>query len=212
MHDVKLTFINRSNSIRNASIVLFQEEPSPDPEGKHYPLAWKVFPLKGPEQDVLRTGSVVYTAAQTLSITRTPQPGDPVPYGKLDISRTVQPGDKVVFSIDEYGALSLALLNDKNDAPVIVCANNSRELMHASLVNSGSPIATIVAGPQTTVMFRYSTKLYVACMTTIEEDGASRMVLSSAPVYELDLVHSTEITVTLQDADDDKQEWHVERS
>jgi hypothetical protein len=195
--DVKITIFNNTNDFQN--IVIFQQQDELNQMfDKLFPIAWKVFPLKGQEEGEIRKGSTIYPIAQTIGVTRNPEGSDALPFGTLDITASADNGEQFKYYIDERGAQDIEKLPSKNDDSSISCENDADELASIVYAKNGSTLVVQKDVPKGEKgLFKITPKIYIMYLNNIKEGDIFKSMQTGSHIEEVNLTGRTLIEATL---------------
>lgn len=195
--DIKITVHNKTKDFQN--IILFQQEDELDQMfDKLFPIAWKVFPLKGEEEGETRKGYTIYPVKQSIGITRNSENSDKLPYGILDITANADNGEKFKYYIDENGAQDIEKVSDKNNDSSISCENDAPELVSIAFAKDGSTLVVqkdVCKGDQ--ALFKLTPKIYIMYLNNIKEGDIFKSMQRGHHIKEVDLTGITYVDAVL---------------
>lgn len=209
--DVSITVYNNTRDFQN--IVIFQQEDKLNQMfNKLFPIAWKVFPLKGVEEGVERKGTILYPVQQSIGVVRNSVSADKLPYGTLDITRKADNGQQLKYYLDQNASQNIDLLGENDDSS-ISCLNEASELVTIAFAKNGS---TLIAQPNVAngdkAVFQLTPKLYFMYINNVKEGDIFKSMQTGANVKEVDLTGYTSITAYLEYTGGAGQEkgWRIE--
>lgn len=209
--DVKITVFNKTDSFQN--IVIFQQQDELNQMFDNlFPIAWKVFPLKGIEDGEIRKGYTTYPIAQTIGVTRNPANSDNLPFGILEITARADNGEQFNYYIDEHGAQDIEKLPTKNDDSSVSCNNDSNELTSIVYAKNGSNLVVQKDVPKgDKAVFKLTPKIYIMYLNNIKEGDIFKSMQTGSHIKEVNLTGCTEIEATLDYSGGPGQEktWNI---
>jgi len=195
--DVSIIVYNRIRDFEN--IVIFQQQDELNQMfDKLFPVAWKVFPLKGVEEGVERKGSAIYPVKQSIGVTRNPYSSDKLPYGKLDITRSADNKQQFKYYLDANNAQNIDKLDKLNDDSSISCENNANELVSIAFAKDDSTLVVqkdVAKGDK--AVFKLTPKLYFMYLNNIKEGDIFKSMQAGVHVKEVDLTGYSQIVAEL---------------
>ncbi len=195
--DVKIIVHNETKDFQN--IVIFQQKDGLNQMFDNlFPIAWKVFPLKGKQPGETRKGSTVYPIQQSIGIARKPNNSDKLPFGELDIIADADNGEQFKYYIDSNSAQDIDKLPAKNDDSSVSCENDANELVSIAYAKNGATLVVqdnVAKGDK--AVFKLTPKIYIMYLNHIKEGDIFKAMQTGSHVTEIDLTGLTLIEATL---------------
>lgn len=183
--DIKLNFINRSNDVNDASVVIFQKNVSGDAEVRT--VAWRVIEHCGPGEN----------HPFTFPVTTQVSSGDS--WGNYTPQLDASPGQH--FAVSQTSSGDTLALSGPATAPNEVQVRNSlpQGAINASIYKSGRLLATKTSlAPMEGAAFQFKPTIWIGLVSEIQEGEVMNEAIQSSINTELSLlgVASADIVMT----------------